>query len=118
MDGGIQTEHYGSYGVGGYTFGNSGGAGGGGYYGGSFSHYAGGSGGSSFINTNLITNASMYCHNCDESNVTETLTYNTNGTQNTYLDKTNCSTGYSNDPISKCSKLGDGHARITLISLD
>ena len=93
---------------------------GGGYYGGtlgtpSTSWDACGGGGSGYIaNTNLI-NKSMYCYGCTEDLTnTGTFTVKTNGTSS-YRDTTNCSDGYSSDPVSKCAKAGNGYAKITYL---
>lgn len=97
------------------------GAGGGGFYGGGIggtqgsSDYGGG-GGSGYINSTYLLSGKrfMYCFNCSESTTDGIYTVKTNGTS-TLRDTVNCSTGYSADPISKCAKVGNGHARITYL---
>ena len=95
----------GSFGTGG--LGNeksdSGPNGGGGYYGGGATTYAGGAGGGSgYIGNSLLTEKVMYCYNCTESTEESTKTISTTCTSAT--------------PTAKCSKQGNGYARITLIS--
>ena len=57
----------------------------------------------------------MYCYECEESITDTTYSINTIGT-NSLTDKVNCPNGYSNEPISKCAKEGNGFAKITFIS--
>ena len=78
--------------------------GGGGYFGGGASWGGSGAGGSGYIGNSLLTNKSMYCYNCSESNEVSTKTISTTCTSST--------------PTEKCSKQGNGYARITLISID
>lgn len=84
---------------------NVGGAGGGaGFYGGGGSlDNAGGGGGSSYIGNFLLTEKVMYCYNCEESDEESTKTISTTCSEET--------------PTENCSKLGNGYARITLISI-
>ena len=96
-----------SFGLGGS--GNStsvGGAGGGaGFYGGGGSlDNAGGGGGSSYIGNSLLTEKTMYCYNCTESFEESTKTIST--------------TCASATPTENCSKLGNGYARITLLTIE
>lgn len=83
---------------------NPGGGGGGGFYGGgggqssSFS----GAGGSGYIGNSLLTDKYMYCYNCTTSDEAETKTY-----------ATTCA---EENPTENCAKIGNGYARITLIS--
>ena len=107
----------------GFGFGcsNSGSAGGGGYYGGGCgwtqgSSIYGGGGGSGYINSTYLLSGKrfMFCFGCTESATDGIYTVKTNGTS-TLRDTVNCSTGYSADPISKCAKVGNGHARITYL---
>ena len=107
----------------GFGFGCSGGgsAGGGGYYGGGCgwtqgSSIYGGGGGSGYIDSTYLLSGKrfMYCFGCTESATDGIYTVKTNGTS-TLRDTVNCSTGYSADPISKCAKVGNGHARITYL---
>ena len=98
------------------------GGGGGGWYGGYASQNTGvdsdesGGGGSGYIgNTNLI-NKSMYCYGCKESNDESTKTISTTGSSSE-RNTTNCPNGYSNNPISKCAKTGNGYAKITYIGV-
>ena len=46
----------------------------------------------------------MYCYNCEESSDESTKTIST--------------TNVSSDPISGSAKIGNGYAKITLISVD
>ncbi len=99
------------------------GGGGGGLYGGyaDLDHNGGGwisgGGGSGFIGKSSLTNKSMYCYNCEESNDPATYTVSTTGTS-TLRDTTNCPDGFSNSAISKCAKAGNGYARITYLGND
>ena len=83
-------------------------AGGGGFYGGysgseKRSLYTGsGAGGSGYIGNSLLTEKSMYCYGCIESNETSTKTISTTCTSAT--------------PTAACAKQGNGYARITLVS--
>ncbi len=101
------------------TYGCSNGSGGGaGYYGGGAAAFAPGAGGSSYISNSSLTDKSMYCYDCEESldlTKPEIFTVSTTGDSN-YKDTLNCPNGYSENPVSKCAKKGDGYARITLIS--
>lgn len=73
-------------------------AGGGGFYGGDSGDHGGGSGGSGYIGNSTLTNKSMYCYNCEET--TKTI-----------------SARCANEmPTENCSKIGNGFARITLIT--
>ena len=81
----------------------SGSCGGGGYYGGGTSWGSAGGGGSGYIGNTLLTEKSMYCYNCQESNEISTKTISTTCTSAT--------------PTANCAKQGNGYARITLISL-
>ena len=80
------------------------GGGGSGYYGGSFGGDwgAGGGGGSGYIGNLLLTNKSMYCYNCAESNEESTKTIST-----TCVNET---------PTENCAKSGNGYVRISLIN--
>ncbi len=85
------------------------GGGGGGFYGGFASSYTtgtytngGGAGGSGYIGNPLLTEKSMYCYNCTESNEISIKTVST--------------TCVNSNPTENCAKLGNGYARITLIS--
>ena len=81
----------------------SGSCGGGGYYGGGTSWGSAGGGGSGYIGNTLLTEKSMYCYNCQESNEISTKTISTTCTSAT--------------PTANCAKQGNGYAKITLISL-
>ncbi len=109
---------YGKFGVGGYTRDLSvtdyerfyAGGGGSGFYGGSagdwttnISMTGSGGGGSGYIGNPLLTNKSMYCYNCEESNEENTKTISTTCSEET--------------PTTNCAKKGNGYARITLISI-
>ena len=79
-------------------------SGGGGWYGGGCGMHSGGGGGSSYINTSILTNAEMYCYNCTESSELKT--------------KTITSMSAETDPVSNTPKKGNGHIRITFISVN
>lgn len=96
----------GSFGKGGASGNRAYGGGGAGYYGGggggsSFYTSLSGAGGSSYIGNSLLTNKSMYCYNCEESNDESTKTIST--------------TCHNASPTANCAKEGNGYARITLI---
>ncbi len=79
--------------------------GGGGYYGGgASSHVQSAGGGSGYIGNSSLTNKTMYCYNCEESNEESTKTISTTCNEET--------------PTSYCAKKGNGYARITLVSID
>lgn len=103
------TSQNGSFGQGGNSASKYGGGGGGGFYGGggggaSDSWCGSGGGGSSYIGNPLLTEKSMYCYNCSESNDELTKTVSTTCTSST--------------PTEKCSKQGNGYIKITLLSID
>jgi len=111
-----------SFGKGGDFLGTNGctnGSGGGsGLYGGGADSFGPGAGGSSYIGNTSLTDKAMYCYDCEESidlTKPEIFTISTTGDTN-YKDTLNCPDGYSENPVSKCAKKGDGYARITLIS--
>ena len=98
---------YGSFGIGGNYCGGYGGAGGGaGLYGGGGSNrgHGGGGGGSSYINTTALTDAEMYCNNCQESSEAATKTISVDCVSDT--------------PTEFCAKSGAGYARITPVLFD
>ena len=78
--------------------------GGGGFYGGGSGNHGGAGGGSGYIGNTLLTNKAMYCYNCATSNDVSTKTISTTCTSST--------------PTENCAKIGNGYARITLISID
>ena len=86
------------------------GGGGGGWYGGFANTSEGyvscdsGGGGSGYIGNPFLKNKVMYCYNCEESNEESTKTISTTCNEET--------------PTSYCSKMGNGYARITLVSID
>ena len=90
------------------TFGKvSGYSGGSGLYGGGSSATTDGcvysaAGGSGYIGNSLLTEKTMYCYNCKESNEESTKTISTTCANET--------------PTENCSKKGNGYARITLIN--
>ena len=98
-----------NYSVGGFGYGGyssvikvpSSGGGSGFYGGGGSGHVQSAGGGSSYIGNQLLTEKSMYCYNCIESNETSTKTISTTCTSST--------------PTENCAKQGDGYAKITLI---
>ena len=83
-------------------------AGGGGFYGGysgsnKRSPYTGsGAGGSGYIGNSLLTDKSMYCYECTESDEANTKTIDTTCT--------------NSEPTENCAKIGNGYAKITLMS--
>ena len=96
------------------------GGGGGGLYGG-FSYQgteamsdAHGAGGSGYIGNSLLSDKYMYCYDCQESSDASTKTISTTGSSN-LRDTVNCPEGYSNNPVSKCAKAGNGFVRITYL---
>jgi len=102
---GIEGEIYGSNGLGSFGLGSNGvdesPGGGGGFYGGNSQRFSAG-GGSGYIGNSLLTNKVMYCYNCSESSDESTKTIST--------------ANVSSTPISNYAKIGNGYARITLIS--
>jgi len=78
--------------------------GGGGFYGGGGTNrgHSGGGGGSGYIGNTLLTEKTMYCYKCAESNETSTKTISTTCTRAT--------------PTANCAKQGNGYARITLMT--
>ncbi len=102
--------------IGGFGYGgNSGGhgsAGGGGFYGGGGSNSgtstqgnSGGGGGSSYIGNSLLTNKCMYGYELENISDEENI-------------KTVSTDNFSDEPISTYAKVGNGYAKITLISAD
>ena len=117
--GGTQTNggtgtYAGIFGSGGNCSSSNCSGGGAGFYGGGGVNATSAAGGSSYIGNPLLMNKSMYCYNCEESGDTTTLTVSTTGTSN-LKDTTNCPSGYSENPVSKCAKAGNGYARITYL---
>ncbi len=107
----------GSFGQGGNYNGKvcgEGSGGGGGFYGGGSGQFAPGAGGSGYIGNSNLTNGQMFCMDCEESTTPNTLTISTTGTSS-LRNTTDCSSGFSNDVISKCAKSGNGYARLTYI---
>lgn len=94
----------------------TGGGGGGGFYPGRRGNLSTGSGGSGYIGNTDLTNKYMYCYDCTESTDENTYTINTIGSSD-LTDKKNCPNGYSEEPISKCAKAGNGYAKITFLRL-
>ena len=94
---GGSSENNASFGVGQDSYVSGGG---GGFYGGYASAYSAG-GGSGYIENSNLTNKTMYCYNCEESNDINTKTIST--------------TNYSTDPVSKYAKDGNGYARISYL---
>ena len=115
--GGIGAKN-GSFGLGAKS--NNGG--GGGFYGGGATNggysaayqISGAGGGSGYIGNTQLTDAVMYCYNCEESPATATKTINTIGEDDS-LDNYHCSNGYNSTPTSKCAKAGNGYAKITFL---
>ena len=86
------------------SFGQGGAAytgGGGGFYGGSSNGGISASG-SGYIGNSELSEKVMYCYNCQESSEESTKTISTTCTSAT--------------PTAACAKIGNGYARITLIS--
>ena len=108
----------GSFGQGAISSGSIYAGAGGGWYGGGLpsSNANGAGGGSGYIGNNRLFDKAMFCYNCSESDDQGTYTTSTYGTTN-HGDERNseCSSGYSDTPISKCAKTGNGHARITFL---
>lgn len=86
-----------------------GGSGGGGYYGGdgSRSAWEAGAGGSGYIGNPNLTDKIMYCYNCQESTSEEDETN----------IKTRSTSNVSEIPTSNYAKIGNGYARISLVSV-
>ncbi len=91
----------------GFSFGKGGGnvynasGGGGGLYGGLIGVWSASGGGSGYIGNPVLTNKSMYCYNCTESDEESTKTIST--------------TCVSTTPTPNCAKKGNGYAKITYI---
>ena len=113
FDGGTSNvnQTVGSFGNGGICNVDPASGGGGGFYGGACS-LRGASGGSGYIASSNLTNKSMYCYDCGESQEEATKTISTTGEN---ADRDSCPNGYSSDPISNCAKSGNGYAKITYI---
>ena len=75
--------------------------GGAGFYGGAGAYGINGAGGSGYIGNTLLTDKTMYCYNCTESNEESTKTVSTTCAEET--------------PTENCAKKGNGYARITYI---
>lgn len=75
--------------------------GGAGFYGGAGAFGINGAGGSGYIGNTLLTDKTMYCYNCTESNEESTKTVSTTCAEET--------------PTENCAKKGNGYARITYI---
>ena len=99
-----------------YTGGNFSG-GGGGFYGGSSARATSSAGGSGYIGNSLLSNKVMYCYDCDESDQGSTLTISTTG-DSELKDIVSCPDGYSEIPVSKCAKAGNGYVKITYLGID
>ena len=116
---GITSSYPSGFGFGSYADGKNlsvGTSGGGsGFFGGGAGVHSGAGGGSGYIANENLIDKMMYCYDCQESSETELFTVNTIGTSN-LKDLTNCPNGYSDEPVSKCAKLGNGYARITFLS--
>lgn len=87
---------------------------GGGWYGGTATGAYTAGGGSGYIGNTSLTDAVMYCYNCEESGATATKTINTKG-EDPSLDSYNCPNGYNTIATSKCAKAGNGYAKITFL---
>ena len=107
----ISGYKFGQGGHGSDSAGTPGGGGGGGYFGGYGGYIADvndhlndaipGAGGSGYIGNSLLTDKTMYCYNCTESNEESTKTVSTTCAEET--------------PTENCAKKGNGYARITYI---
>ena len=75
--------------------------GGGGYYGGSTGNHGVAGGGSGYINTTSLSDASMYCYSCTNSDEPETKTVS-------------ILCAYD-EPTPKCAKEGNGYVKITYL---
>ncbi|MBR4830138.1 MAG: InlB B-repeat-containing protein, partial [Bacilli bacterium] len=94
-------------------------AGGGGYFGGgALCNQCTSGGGSGYIGYSTLYDKAMYCYDCTEATNTETdLDIFTVSTTGTSEYKSNaCPNGYSDNPISKCAKAGNGYAKITYLA--
>ena len=78
------------------------GGGGGGFYGGGSGTQNSGGGGSGYIGNALLANKTMYCYNCTESG--------------SYSAKTVSTTCTNATATEKCSKQGNGYAKISFVS--
>lgn len=78
--------------------------GGGGFYGGGSGLVGPGGGGSGYIGNSLLINKAMYCFNCEESSNVNT--------------KTSIAQCTGEDAHEKCTKKGDGYARISYIGTE
>lgn len=111
VSGGSGPSGSGSFGIGGES--SNGAGGGGGFYGGGAGlNGSSGGGGSGYIGNSLLSDGSMYCYGCTESDVDKTLTISTIG-NNELLDTSKCSLGFSDKPIGKCAKALNGYVKIT-----
>ncbi|MBQ6450225.1 hypothetical protein IJJ08_05010 [bacterium] len=106
----ISESTIGSFGSGGNGKPNnsSAGGGGGGFYGGGGGYCSGGGGGSGYIGSSALLSLTnfpkhMTCYECLESTDSATLTFS--------------STCASETPTADCAKVGNGHARITQLSV-
>ena len=107
----ISGYKFGQGGHGSDSAGTPGGGGGGGYFGGYGGYIADvndhlndaipGAGGSGYIGNTLLTDKTMYCYNCTESNEESAKTVSTTCAEET--------------PTENCAKKGNGYARITYI---
>ena len=112
------TTMQGSFGQGGAGSASGTGAGGG-FYGGGGTYNVGCSaegagGGSGYIGYSGLYNGAMYCYGCNETGNPGTKTISTTGASSE-RDTTNCSNGYSSNPVSKCAKAENGYAKITYL---
>ena len=94
------------------------GGGGGGFYGGiattDSGRYSdrGGTGGSGFVSNNKLSDRIMYCYSCEETSDIYTKTVSSTGSNK---DSGICPNGYSDNPVSRCAKAGNGYAKISYI---
>ena len=87
------------------------------YGGGSGNAYGASGGGGSSYTKSTLNNKAMYCYKCTENGDSNTYTISTYGTttHENERDTISCPYGYSENPISKCAKSGNGYARITYL---
>ena len=104
-NGGTQSS---GFGFGHGESGNENSGSGGGYYGGVHSNTGIGTGGSGYINSSTLTDRSMYCYNCQTSDIENTYTLSTNSISGKDVD--------DYEPLSNSAKKGNGYVKV--IKLD
>jgi len=99
----IENNEGGSYCNNPWNYGAGGSGGGGGLYGGICGFFNGSGGGSGYIASSSLTNKSMYCYSCTESNEESTKTISTTCAEET--------------PTENCAKISNGYAKITWLGI-